>query len=217
MDANEKNEIDVDQIRENLRKEMDMLNMRLQLKMTNSPEYKRILEISNQLNIKMVALSKEEQKQEFEEATKLITESEFEGIINSYGDEKKYVQVLKGYRGYDNEWKLYTRINVNCFNYYFHKAKFILRNYYKDYQHCMNLQYKGNAKFLDPNMKVHYDMVKSNKKISSMSHEEFLFRLENVRLLYNAYEIPELAEYTELIHLHAFWTIKKSRAFNSTQ
>lgn len=190
--------------REKLEKERLFLQLLIHEKTVNSPEYKRLIEISHALNIKMVALSKEECKQEIEDASKLITERDFEEIAMSYDNEKKYVQLLKGYKGYDNEWKLYTRTNVNCFNYYFHKAKFIMSCYFEDYQYCMNVQYKYNTKFLDPNMKNHYDMVKSNRKISGMTQEEFEFRLEYVRLLNNAYSIPELAEYTELIQLYGF-------------
>lgn len=197
-------EVAIEEEREKLEQERTKLQLIIHDKTVNSPEYKRMIEISNILNIKMVALSQEEQQQELDEAVKLITERDFEEIANSYNDEKKYVQLLKGYKGYDNEWKLYTRTNVDCFNYYFHKAKFILGCYFEDYQYCMNLQYKYNTKFLDPNMKNHYDMVKSNRKISGMTQEEFEFRLEYVRLLNNAYSIPELAEYTELIHMYGF-------------
>lgn len=205
----EENEIEEE--RKRLEQEKDYLQMVIHDNVTNSPEYKRIVEISNILNVKMIAMSKEEQKQEINESSKQITEREFDEIAKSYNDEKKYVQLLKGYKGYDNEWKLYTRTNVDCFNYYFHKAKFIIRSYYEDYQYCMNLQFKYNTRFLDSNMKKHYDMVKSNRKISSMSQEEFEFRLEYVRLLNNAYNIPELAEFTELIHMHGFCGLSEDK------
>lgn len=204
----------IEEERKRLEQEKAFLQLVIHDKVTNSTEYKRIVEISNILNIKMIALSKEEQQQEIDEASKLITEREFDEISKSYNDEKKYVQLLKGYKGYDNEWKLYTRTNVDCFNYYFHKAKFILNSYFEDYQYCMNLQYKYNTKFLDPNMKKHYDMVNSNRKISSMSQEEFEFRLEYVRLLNNAYNIPELAEYTELIHMYGFCGLSEKELAN---
>ena len=197
-------DVAIEEEREHLENERKFLQMVIYEKIADSPEYKRIVDISNILNIKMVALSKEERQQEFDEASKLITEREFDEIAKSYKDEKKYVQLLKGYKGYDNEWKLYTRTNVDCFNYYYHKAKFILGSYFKDYQYCMNLQYREHTKALDENMKNHYDMVKNKRRLSSMPMDEFEFSLEYVRLLNNAYNIPELAEYTELIHMYAF-------------
>lgn len=173
-------------------------------KMLNSDEYRKISQINIILNFKMVQMSDEERKIEYENATKEITERDFEEIANSITDEDKYVELLKGYRGYKNEWKLYTRTNVDLFNYYYQKAKFILRSYYDDYQYCINLQFRGLEKLMDPYMRQHYKLMKNRKKINKMTQEEFEFRLENVRLLQNAWIDPELSQYSTLIHMFSF-------------
>ena len=78
-----KREIAIEEEREKLQQERTKLQLIIHNKTVNSPEYKRMIEISNILNIKMVALSQEEQQQELDEAAKLITERDFEEIANS--------------------------------------------------------------------------------------------------------------------------------------
>ena len=53
-------------------------------------------------------------------------------------------------------------------------------------------------------MKQHYELMKNRKRITKMSQEEFEFRLENVRLLENAWLYPELSQYATLIHMFSF-------------
>lgn len=180
------------------------LNIKLRDKLLNSDEYKELDEINKILHIKMIQMSEEERKAEFENAIKEITERDFEEIAKSITDEDKYIELLKGYIGYKNEWKLYTRTNVESFKYYYQKAKFILRSYYDDYQYCINLQFRGHEKLIDSYMKQHYELMKNRKRITKMSQEEFEFRLENVRLLENAWIYPELSQYSMLIHMFSF-------------
>lgn len=71
-------DVAIEEEREHLENERKFLQMVIYEKIADSPEYKRIVDISNILNIKMVALSKEERQQEFDEASKLITEREFD-------------------------------------------------------------------------------------------------------------------------------------------
>ena len=71
-------EVAIEEEREKLEQERTKLQLIIHDKTVNSPEYKRMIEISNILNIKMVALSQEEQQQELDEAAKLITERDFE-------------------------------------------------------------------------------------------------------------------------------------------
>lgn len=170
----------------------------------NSHEYKKVSRINEILSVKMIQMSEEERKIEYENATKEITERDFEEIAKSITDEDKYVELLKGYKGFKNEWKLYTRTNINSFKYYYQKAKFILRSYYDDYQYCINLQFRGHEKLMDPYMRQHYELMKNRKKINKMTQEEFEFRLENVRLLQNAWIDPELSQYSTLIHMFSF-------------
>lgn len=170
----------------------------------NSNEYKKVSRINEILSVKMIQMSEEERKIEYENATKEITKRDFEEIAKSITDEDKYVELLKGYKGFKNEWKLYTRTNINSFKYYYQKAKFILRSYYDDYQYCINLQFRGHEKLMDPYMRQHYELMKNRKKINKMTQEEFEFRLENVRLLQNAWIDPELSQYSTLIHMFSF-------------
>ena len=149
-------------------------------------------------------MSEQERKAEFENAVKEITKRDFEEIAKSITDEDKYIELLKGYKGYKNEWKLYTRTNVDSFKYYYQKAKFILRCYYDDYQYCINLQFKGYEKLLDPYMKQHYELMRNRKKTNKMTQEEFEFRLENIRLLQNTWIDPELSQYSTLIHMFSY-------------
>ena len=111
-----------------LRRRFD-LNIKLKDKLLNSDEYKELDEINKILNLEMIQMSDEERKIEYENATKEITERDFEEIANSIKDEDKYVELLKGYKGYKKEWKLYTRTNVDSFKYYYQKAK--ARNCYR--------------------------------------------------------------------------------------
>lgn len=204
LDSSPKTEEEIELERENLIAKRSLLWVIINEKARQLPEYKEMLNINNILNTKMIQMSDEERKIEYENATKEITERDFEEIAKSITDEDKYVELLKGYKGYKNEWKLYTRTNVDSFKYYYQKAKFILRSYYNDYQYCINLQFRGHEKLMDPYMKQHYELMKNRKRITKMSQEEFEFRLENVRLLENAWLDPELSEYATLIHMFSF-------------
>ena len=209
LDSKPRTQEEIDEIREALEREKFEIIFRINMRELNSPDYKRLREINDILNVKMVQMSDEERKIEYENATKEITERDFEEIAQSITDEDKYIELLKGYRGYKNEWKLYTRTNVNSFKYYFQKAKFILRSYYDDYQYCINLQFRGHEKLMDPYMKQHYELMKNKKRITKMSQEEFEFRLENVRLLENAWIDPELSKHTMLITLFSFCKVSE--------
>lgn len=211
LDSKPRTQEEIDEIREALEREKFEIIFRINMRELNSPDYKRLKEINDILNVKMVQMSDEERKIEYENATKEITERDFEEIAQSITDEDKYIELLKGYRGYKNEWKLYTRTNVNSFKYYFQKAKFILRSYYDDYQYCINLQFRGHEKLMDPYMKQHYELMKNRKRITKMSQEEFKFRLENVRLLENAWIDPELSQYATLIHMFSFCDLSEEQ------
>ncbi|MCI7002876.1 MAG: hypothetical protein MR904_00845 [Clostridia bacterium] len=204
LDTTPRSEEEIEEIYGQLQKARWDLALKLKDKYLHSQEYKDLLEINKILNVKMIQMSEEEKNLELENALKEITERDFEEIAQSINDEDKYIELLKGYKGYKNEWKLYTRTNVNSFKYYFHKAKFILRSYYDDYQYCINLQFRGHEKLLDPYMKQHYDLMKNKKRLNKMTQEEFEFRLENVRLLENAWIDPELSQYSMLINLFSF-------------
>lgn len=204
LDTKARTEEEIDEIYGELLYARTELMLNLRDKILNSQEYKDLAEINKILNVEMIQMSEEEKKLDIENASKEITERDFEEIAQSITDEDKYIELLKGYKGYKNEWKLYTRTNVDSFKYYFHKAKFILRSYYDDYQYCINLQFRGHEKLLDPYMKQHYELMKNKKRVSKMSQEEFEFRLENVRLLENAWIDPELSQHSMLICLHSF-------------
>ena len=126
MDSKPRTQEEIEEIYGDLLRRRFDLNIKLRDKLLNSDEYKELDEINKILNLEMIQMSEEERKIEYENATKEITERDFEEIANSITDEGKYVELLKGYRGYKNEWKLYTRTNVDSFKYYYQKAKFIL-------------------------------------------------------------------------------------------
>lgn len=204
LDSKPRTQEEIEEIYGDLLRLRFNLNIKLRDKLLNSDEYKELDEINKILNLEMIQMSDEERKIEYENAAKEITERDFEEIAKSITDEDKYVELLKGYKGYKNEWKLYTRTNVDSFKYYYQKAKFILRSYYDDYQYCINLQFRGHEKLMDPYMRQHYELMKNRKKINKMTQEEFEFRLENVRLLQNAWIDPELSQYSTLIHMFSF-------------
>lgn len=204
LDSSPRSEEEIELERKNLIAKRNLLWVVISEKARQLPEYKEMLRINNILNTKMIQLSDEDRKNELNAALKQISEEQFEEIAQSFTDEEKYVEFLKAYKGYKNEWKLYTRTNVDCFNYYYYKAKFMLRSYYNDYQYCINLQFRGHEKLIDSYMKQHYELMKNRKRITKMSQEEFEFRLENVRLLENAWLYPELSQYATLIHMFSF-------------
>jgi len=211
LDSSPRTEEEIELERESLIAKRNLLWVIINEKACQIPEYKEMLNINNILNTKMIQLSDEDRKNELEAASKQITEEQFEEIAQSFTDEKKYVEFLKAYKGYKNEWKLYTRKNVDCFNYYYYKAKFMLRSYYSDYQYCINLQFRGHEKLINPYMKQHYELMQNRKRITKMSQEEFEFRLENLRLLENAWIDPELSQYATLIHMFSFCDLSEEQ------
>lgn len=126
---------------------------------------------------------------------------ELEYSINFKGSDEKYLEILDRYKGHKHEWKLYRRTNIESEKYYLAKAKFVLSCFSKDYSKFINFLCRGREKYHSKETLQHYSIVKNKHRVG-MHMNEFAFRLENVRILINSCEIPELAEYSTLIHMH---------------
>lgn len=214
--------------------------------LSNLPEYKQLIYVQEM--IKNEKAKKEPyktvvEKIDLKEQRKIITEAlrdialeNLEYCASYKGDEEKYLEFANRIHGFKDEWKAFRRTNVDNFNYYLAKAKFMLDNFaydycvllvdeFKDYERLLNSAER--EKFLnsvgqqviierelykklknktkrDVKIKQYREQIYKRQRYRNIGFEEFCFRLESVRILSNASQIPELKEFAPLIHYKYF-------------
>lgn len=214
--------------------------------LSNLPEYKQLIYVQEM--IKNETAKKEpyktvvekidlkEQRKIIAEALRDIALENLEYCTSYKGDEEKYLEFVNRIHGFKDEWKAFRRTNVDNFNYYLAKAKFMLDNFaydycvllvdeFKDYERLLNSVER--EKFLngigqqviierelykkiknktkrDIKIKQYREQIYKRQRYRNIGFEEFCFRLESVRILSNASQIPELKEFAPLIHYKYF-------------
>lgn len=214
--------------------------------LSNLPEYKQLIYVQEMIKnekakkepYKTVVekIDLKEQRKIIAEALRDIALENLEYCVSYKGDEEKYLEFVNRIHGFKDEWKAFRRTNVDNFNFYLAKAKFMLDNFaydycvllvdeFKDYERLLNSA--DREKFLngigqqviierelykklknktkrDVKIKQYREQVYKRQRYRNIGFEEFCFRLESVRILNNAHEIPELREFAPLIHYKYF-------------
>ena len=214
--------------------------------LSNLPEYKQLIYVQEMIKnekakkepYKTVVekIDLKEQRKIIAEALRDIALDNLEYCVTYKGDEEKYLEFVNRIHGFKDEWKAFRRTNVDNFNYYLAKAKFMLDNFaydycvllvdeFKDYERLLNSVER--EKFLngigqqviierdlykklknktkrDVKIKQYREQIYKRQRYRNLGFEEFCFRLESVRILSNASQIPELKEFAPLIHYKYF-------------
>lgn len=214
--------------------------------LSNLPEYKQLIYVQEMIKnekakkepYKTVVekIDLKEQRKIIAEALRDIALENLEYCTSYKGDEEKYLGFVNRIHGFKDEWKAFRRTNVDNFNYYLAKAKFMLDNFaydycvllvdeFKDYERLLNSVER--EKFLngigqqviierdlykklknktkrDVKIKQYREQIYKRQRYRNLGFEEFCFRLESVRILSNASQIPELKEFAPLIHYKYF-------------
>lgn len=214
--------------------------------LSNLPEYKQLIYVQEMIKnekakkepYKTVVekIDLKEQRKIIAEALRDIALENLEYCTSYKGDEEKYLEFVNRIHGFKDEWKAFRRTNVDNFNYYLAKAKFMLDNFaydycvllvdeFKDYERLLNSVER--EKFLngigqqviierelykklknktkrDVKIKQYREQIYKRQRYRNIGFEEFCFRLESVRILSNANQIPELKEFAPLIHYKYF-------------
>ena len=214
--------------------------------LSNLPEYKQLIYVQEMIKnekakkepYKTVVekIDLKEQRKIIAEALRDIALENLEYCTSYKGDEEKYLEFVNRIHGFKDEWKAFRRTNVDNFNYYLAKAKFMLDNFaydycvllvdeFKDYERLLNSVER--EKFLngigqqviierdlykklknktkrDVKIKQYREQIYKRQRYRNLGFEEFCFRLESVRILSNASQIPELKEFAPLIHYKYF-------------
>lgn len=214
--------------------------------LSNLPEYKQLIYVQEMIKnekakkepYKTVVekIDLKEQRKIIAEALRDIALDNLEYCVTYKGDEEKYLEFVNRIHGFKDEWKAFRRTNVDNFNYYLAKAKFMLDNFaydycvllvdeFKDYERLLNSVEREN--FLngigqqviierelykkiknktkrDVKIKQYREQIYKRQRYRNLGFEEFCFRLESVRILSNASQIPELKEFAPLIHYKYF-------------
>lgn len=214
--------------------------------LSNLPEYKQLIYVQEMIKnekakkepYKTVVekIDLKEQRKIIAEALRDIALENLEYCTSYKGDEEKYLEFVNRIHGFKDEWKAFRRTNVDNFNYYLAKAKFMLDSFtydycvllvdeFKDYERLLNSVER--EKFLngigqqviierelykklknktkrDVKIKQYREQIYKRQRYKNLGFEEFCFRLESVRLLNNASQIPELREFAPLIHYKYF-------------
>ena len=214
--------------------------------LSNLPEYKQLIYVQEMIKnekakkepYKTVVekIDLKEQRKIIAEALRDIALENLEYCTSYKGDEEKYLEFVNRIHGFKDEWKAFRRTNVDNFNYYLAKAKFMLDNFaydycvllvdeFKDYERLLNSVER--EKFLngigqqviierelykklknktkrDVKIKQYREQIYKRQRYRNIGFEEFCFRLESVRILSNANQIPALKEFAPLIHYKYF-------------
>ena len=214
--------------------------------LSNLPEYKQLIYVQEMIKnekakkepYKTVVekIDLKEQRKIIAEALRDIALDNLEYCVTYKGDEEKYLEFVNRIHGFKDEWKAFRRTNVDNFNYYLAKAKFMLDNFaydycvllvdeFKDYERLLNSVER--EKFLngigqqviierelykklknktkrDVKIKQYREQIYKRQRYRNIGFEEFCLRLESVRILSNASQIPELKEFAPLIHYKYF-------------
>lgn len=161
------------------------LSQKVQFCLMNMPEYNELVdvraqiknksEIRNEYDSAVIKLSIDEQRKLMDEALRDIALSNIEYCTSYNGDEEKYLKFVERIHGLKDEWKAFRRINVDNFNYYIAKAKFMLDQY--SYNYCILLvdAYKDYKRYLTLD-----DRVKFIKGIGAKILQKDIDELGNV-------------------------------------
>ena len=148
-----------------------------------------------------------EQRKEMLKALKDIALDNIEDCINYKGNEQLYLQFINRIHGLKDEWKAFRRTNVDNYNYYIAKAKFMLDNYsynkavlmieaYKDYKFHKKLaeQGKGKEKIIETAIKPnnYTEPTKEETKAEEQREEK-----KEVELTDEEKELKELEDLIE--------------------
>lgn len=170
---------------EKLYEKENELSQRVQFSLMNMPEYNELVdvraqiknksEIRNEYDSAVIKLSIDEQRKLMDEALRDIALSNIEYCTSYNGDEEKYLKFVERIHGLKDEWKAFRRTNVDNFNYYIAKAKFMLDQY--SYNYCVLLvdAYKDYKKYLTLD-----DRVKFIKGIGAKILQKDIDELGNV-------------------------------------
>lgn len=170
---------------EKLYEKENELSQRVQFSLMNMPEYNELVdvraqiknksEIRNEYDSAVIKLSIDEQRKLMDEALRDIALSNIEYCTSYNGDEEKYLKFVERIHGLKDEWKAFRRTNVDNFNYYIAKAKFMIDQY--SYNYCVLLvdAYKDYKKYLTLD-----DRVKFIKGIGAKILQKDIDELGNV-------------------------------------
>ncbi len=170
---------------EKLYEKENELSQKVQFSLMNMPEYNELVdvraqiknksEIRNEYDSAVIKLSIDEQRKLMDEALRDIALSNIEYCTSYNGDEEKYLKFVERIHGLKDEWKAFRRTNVDNFNYYIAKAKFMLDQY--SYNYCVLLvdAYKDYKKYLTLD-----DRVKFIKGIGAKILQKDIDELGNV-------------------------------------
>lgn len=170
---------------EKLYEKENELSQKVQFYLMNMPEYNELVdvraqiknksEIRNEYDSAVIKLSIDEQRKLMDEALRDIALSNIEYCTSYSGDEEKYLKFVERIHGLKDEWKAFRRTNVDNFNYYIAKAKFMLDQY--SYNYCVLLvdAYKDYKRYLTLD-----DRVKFIKGIGAKILQKDIDELGNV-------------------------------------
>lgn len=161
------------------------LSQKVQFCLMNMQEYNELVDVRAQIKNKseirdeydsaVIKLSIDEQRKLMDEALRDIALSNIEYCTSYNGDEEKYLKFVERIHGLKDEWKAFRRTNVDNFNYYIAKAKFMLDQY--SYNYCVLLvdAYKDYKRYLTLD-----DRVKFIKGIGAKILQKDIDELGNV-------------------------------------
>ena len=127
--------------------------------LSNLPEYKQLIYVQEMIKnekakkepYKTVVekIDLKEQRKIIAEALRDIALENLEYCTSYKGDEEKYLEFVNRIHGFKDEWKAFRRTNVDNFNYYLAKAKFMLDNFAYDYCVLLVDEFKDYERLLN--------------------------------------------------------------------
>ena len=127
--------------------------------LSNLPEYRHLIYVQEMIKnekakkepYKTVVekIDLKEQRKIIAEALRDIALDNLEYCVTYKGDEEKYLEFVNRIHGFKDEWKAFRRTNVDNFNYYLAKAKFMLDNFAYDYCVLLVDEFKDYERLLN--------------------------------------------------------------------
>lgn len=127
--------------------------------LSNLPEYRHLIYVQEMIKnekakkepYKTVVekIDLKEQRKIIAEALRDIALENLEYCTSYKGDEEKYLEFVNRIHGFRDEWKAFRRTNVDNFNYYLAKAKFMLDNFAYDYCVLLVDEFKDYERLLN--------------------------------------------------------------------
>ena len=192
----EQDRLALEQLKE-LEEQESKLSRKLVEKLYDLQEYKDLVDVRDRIKHKkdirpeyateVVPIPAKEQRKGMLNALKDIALDNIEDCVNYKGDEQLYLQFINRIHGLKDEWKAFRRTNVDSYNYYIAKAKFMLDSYsynkavlmidaYKDYKFHKKVveQGKEREKIIETTIKPsnYTESVKEETKAGSQKKEE---------------------------------------------